>query len=58
MASTCKAICFTRGRIGFVNPEGKKAAPTQGQAFFYFGQDTAGFAERFRAIGFVVEVRP
>lgn len=57
LASTCQAICFTRGRIGFVNPEGKKAAPTQGQAFFYFGADSSRFAEQFKAIGFVVEVR-
>lgn len=57
LASTCQAICFTRGRIGFVNQEGKKAAPTQGQAFFYFGSDVNGFFDRFRSIGFVVEVR-
>lgn len=57
LATTCSAICFTRGRIGFVNPEGKKAAPTQGQAFFYFGQDVDTFADQFGPIGFVVEVR-
>jgi len=54
LAASCKAICFTRGRIGFINPEGKKAAPTQGQAFFYFGVDASRFAERFRSVGFVV----
>ena len=57
LATACSAICFTRGRIGFVNPEGKKAAPTQGQAFFYFGQDVDAFADQFGPIGFVVEVR-
>ena len=57
LATTCSAICFTRGRIGFVNPEGKKAAPTQGQAFFYFGQDVDTFVDQFGPIGFVVEVR-
>ena len=57
LAKACSAICFTRGRIGFLNPEGKKAAPTQGQAFFYFGQDVDTFASQFGAIGFVVEVR-
>jgi ParB family chromosome partitioning protein len=57
LATACSAICFTRGRIGFVNPEGKKAAPTQGQAFFYFGEDVDTFADQFGAIGFVVEVR-
>jgi len=29
------SICFTRGRVSFINPAGEKAAPTQGQAFFY-----------------------
>jgi ParB family chromosome partitioning protein len=57
LAGACSAICFTRGRIGFVNPEGKKAAPTQGQAFFYFGSRVLLFSERFKSIGFVVEVR-
>ena len=56
-ANSCAAICFTRGRIGFLSPEGKRAAPTQGQAFFYFGDKVNSFAETFRSIGFVVEVR-
>lgn len=56
LAATCKAICFTRGRIGFLSPEGKKAAPTQGQAFFYFGDDSSRFIDAFSEIGFVVEV--
>lgn len=56
-ALSCNAICFTRGRIGFLSPEGKRAAPTQGQAFFYYGHNTPAFLEAFCAIGFVVEVR-
>lgn len=57
------AVCFTRGRIKFVDSEGGECAPTQGQAFFYFGDDAAGFAGRFNDIGFVVfpyvgEVKP
>lgn len=56
-AKACDAICFTRGRIGFVNPEGKRAAPTQGQAFFYFGPNIRKFAELFAKYGFIVEVR-
>jgi phage N-6-adenine-methyltransferase len=54
MAADCSAICFTRGRIGFVAPDGKRAAPTQGQAFFYFGPRPEAFAEAFGAFGFVM----
>jgi ParB family chromosome partitioning protein len=56
-ALSCAAICFTRGRIGFLSPEGKRAAPTQGQAFFYYGSKVEQFIEAFCRIGFVVEVR-
>lgn len=54
LALAADAICFTRGRIRFVDPDGGLAAPTQGQAFFYFGADVERFAERFASIGFVV----
>lgn len=54
LAGQCEAICFTRGRIKFYDADGNVAAPTQGQAFFYFGEDIRGFAERFVKIGFVV----
>jgi len=57
LANACTAICFTRGRIGFLSPEGEKAAPTQGQAFFYFGENVAGFAAQFFDVGFIVKVR-
>jgi ParB family chromosome partitioning protein len=54
LAASCSAICFTRGRIGFLDPNGKKAAPTQGQAFFYFGANVGKFADRFAGFGFVL----
>jgi phage N-6-adenine-methyltransferase len=53
VAALADAICFTRGRVKFY--EGNKvAAPTQGQAFSYFGDDVTGFARVFRTVGFVV----
>jgi hypothetical protein len=52
--SKASAICFTKGRIGFLSPQGKRAAPTQGQAFIYFGDNVKGFAEAFNRFGFVV----
>ena len=57
LARAATAICFTRGRVRFVSPTGELAAPTQGQAFFYFGHDVDAFASSFAEIGFVVEVR-
>jgi len=52
-ASVADVICFTRGRVKFYEPDGATAAPTQGQAFFYFGSEIEVFAAAFRAIGFV-----
>ena len=53
-AAVADAICFTRGRVKFYDPAGNVAAPTQGQALFYFGEDALAFAERFSRVGFVV----
>jgi len=47
------AICFTRCRIKFHERDGMIAAPTQGQAFFYFGAHADTFAEKFGPLGFV-----
>lgn len=56
LARTATAICFTRGRVRFVSPTGELAAPTQGQAFFYFGKEIDIFADVFGEIGFVAEL--
>jgi hypothetical protein len=53
-SAACQAICFTRGRVKFWGPDDKIAAPTQGQAFFYFGDKPEKFAAEFAGIGFVV----
>lgn len=55
-AARASAICFTRGRIAFVNQLGEKAAPTQGQAFFYYGSNTDAFKLEFSRYGFIVNV--
>jgi phage N-6-adenine-methyltransferase len=48
------AICFTRGRIKFYKPDGTTiAAPTQGQAFCYFGDSAPLFVATFAPIGLV-----
>jgi phage N-6-adenine-methyltransferase len=55
--SEAAAICFTRGRVKFYDGAGEIASPTQGQAFFYFGDNVDRFAARFASIGFIVEPR-
>jgi phage N-6-adenine-methyltransferase len=47
------AVCFTRGRIKFVDDAGEPCAPTQGQAFFYYGLRIEEFIEIFGQFGFV-----
>lgn len=54
LAEVADAICFTRGRIKFYEPDGGVAAPTQGQAFFYFGAFVQSFVEEFHNIGFIM----
>lgn len=56
--SRAELICFTKGRIAFVNERGEKAAPTQGQAFFYYGNDEAAFRREFAGVGFIVSSLP
>jgi phage N-6-adenine-methyltransferase len=46
-------ICFTRGRIKFVDIDGDDCAPTQGQAFFYYGPHGDRFRDVFSQFGFV-----
>jgi phage N-6-adenine-methyltransferase len=53
-AEAATAICFTYGRVNFTTPGGAEVAPTQGQAFFYFGSNLKQFVEVFSKIGFGV----
>lgn len=47
-------ICFTRGRIQFVDQSGNEASsPVQGQSFFYYGDKTTSFVRYFGRFGFV-----
>lgn len=56
LAHAATAICFTAGRIRFEAPNGDLAAPTQGQAFFYFGDAVNRFADVFADVGFIADV--
>lgn len=54
LAGKADAVCFTRGRISFLDPNGKRAAPTQGQAFTYIGPNVPEFVRQFRRFGLVM----
>ena len=55
-ANNCAAMCFTYGRINFYDDTAKKSSPTNGQAFFYFGNNVEKFNQVFKEIGFVARV--
>ena len=57
LAAVADAICFTRGRVRFVDANGELASPTQGQAFCYLGSERGKFISEFVDVGIVV-VRP
>lgn len=58
LASAASAICFPRGRIRFIDPEGNPGAPLQGQAVLYLGDSASAFASAFDEFGFVVSTEP
>jgi len=54
-----KAICFTKGRIGFLRPgQGYQASTGKkgqiGSAFLYFGDDVESFTAEFSQYGFIL----
>jgi ParB family chromosome partitioning protein len=55
-AKASSAVCFMRGRINFLKADGSKSSPTNGQAFFYFGNKPALFKKYFREFGLLMKV--
>jgi DNA N-6-adenine-methyltransferase Dam len=55
-ARAAKCICFTRGRISFYNEGRCKEAATQGQTFFYFGDNANKFTAMFGKVGLLMQV--
>lgn len=51
MANEACAVCFPRGRIRFWAPNKPLAAPLQGQALLYFGDNKRAFIDEFSNIG-------
>jgi len=56
LASVASAVCFPRGRIKFLSPEGEFATPLQGQAILYFGSGAETFRSHFAQFGWTVTV--
>jgi DNA N-6-adenine-methyltransferase (Dam) len=46
-------LCFTKKRIPFVDTQGHRVSPTNGNVFFYFGAQEARFREVFQAFGVI-----
>jgi phage N-6-adenine-methyltransferase len=53
LARQASALCFPRGRVKFWAP-GRVAAPLQGQALLYLGNDPTRFAHAFASFGLTV----
>jgi hypothetical protein len=47
-------LSFTRGRINFLIEDGSTVLPTQGQAFFYFGDQLSVFDRHFGTVGYTM----
>jgi ParB family chromosome partitioning protein len=50
-------LCFTLGRVGFLQPDGTRGANRYGQAVFYFGRDPDRFYAAFGRHGLVGQLR-
>lgn len=52
MVASAAAVCFPKGRVRFLNPEGQPVgAPLQGQAVIYLGKNVEKFTKVFESFG-------
>jgi ParB family chromosome partitioning protein len=52
--SVCQAVCFTKGRINFLESDGvTELFPTQGQTLFYYGTEVERFCDEFSKVRFL-----
>jgi hypothetical protein len=55
-ALNAQCICFTKGRINFNKIDGSISQPTNGQAFYYFGDNQDAFNIEFCKYGLLMTV--
>lgn len=55
-AISAQVVCFTSGRINFYTEEIEKTLPTNGQTFFYFGDNADRFCAVFTDVGLLMRV--
>jgi len=55
-ARKASVVCFTKGRINFNKLDGSTSSPTNGQVFFYFGENTDEFIKNFSEFGLMMVV--
>jgi len=53
--SSC--VCFLNSRVRFYHPERTGESPRQGQAVFFFGEDTDRFAKSFYKLGAIIKLQ-
>lgn len=54
LADLSSALCFLKGRVCFLTPEGKTGQPLQGQVVLYYGEKKQKFVDVFFNLGFCV----
>jgi phage N-6-adenine-methyltransferase len=54
LLSVSSAVCFHKGRVKFLDSDGKPGAPLQGQAIIYAGDDVDKFEAAFKQFGVVL----
>jgi len=56
LCGSAKIICLPAGRIKYWSPDKDKAAPLQGQALLYFGDNGKKFISTFCDVGLIADV--
>lgn len=56
LVENASAVCFPRGRVRFLDPQGNPGAPLQGQAIVYIGKHPGKFRDVFGSFGWTAQL--